>query len=52
MDAQEEEALSAEGADDDDVTMETPEQRAARKARLTWLKELCKRSADHRSFSA
>jgi hypothetical protein len=38
-DAQEEEALSAEGADDD-VTMETPEQRAARRARLTRLKEL------------
>ena len=31
MDAQEEEALSAEGADDDDVTMETPEQRAGGK---------------------
>ena len=40
MDAQEEEALSTEGADDDDVTMETPEQRAGRKARLTRLKEL------------
>jgi hypothetical protein len=39
MDAQEEEALSAEGADDD-VTIETPEQRAARRARLTRLKEL------------
>ena len=37
IDAQEEEVLSAEGADDD-VTMETPEQRAARRARLTRLK--------------
>jgi hypothetical protein len=39
MHAQEEAALSAEGTDDD-VTMETPEQRAARRARLTRLKEL------------
>ena len=39
MDAQEEEAFSAEVADDD-VTIETPEQRAARRARLARLKEL------------
>ena len=39
MDAQEEEALSAEPADDD-FMIETPEQRAARRARLAWLKEL------------
>ena len=39
MDAQEEEAFSAEGADDD-VTIETPAQRAARRARLVRLKEL------------
>jgi hypothetical protein len=39
MDAQEEEALSAEPADDDFMT-ETPDQRTARRARLAWLKEL------------
>ena len=39
MDAQEEEALSDEDADDD-VTIETPEQCAARRARLARLKEL------------
>ena len=39
MDAQEEEALSAEPADDDFI-IETPEQRTARRARLTRLKEL------------
>ena len=39
MDAQEEEALSAEPADDD-FMIETPEQRAAQRARLAWLKEL------------
>jgi hypothetical protein len=39
MDAQEEEAFPAEAADDD-VTIETPEQRAARRARLARLKEL------------
>ena len=39
MDAQEEEALSAEPADDD-FMIETPEQRTARRARLAWLKEL------------
>ena len=39
MDAQEEEAFSAEAADDD-VTIETPEQRAARRARFARLKEV------------
>jgi len=39
MDAQEEEGLSTEPADDD-FMVETPEQRTARRARLAWLKEL------------
>lgn len=39
MDAQEEQALSAEPAEDDFI-IETPEQRTARRARLAWLKEL------------
>jgi hypothetical protein len=39
MDAQEEEALSAEDMDDD-MVIETPEERAARRARLARLKEL------------
>ena len=39
MDAQEEEAFPADAADDD-VTIETPEQRAARRARFARLKEL------------
>lgn len=39
MDAQEEEAFSVDAADDD-VTTETPEQRAARRARFARLKEL------------
>jgi hypothetical protein len=39
MDAQEEEGMSAQPADDDFI-IETPEQRTARRARLAWLKEL------------
>ena len=39
MDAQEEKAFSVEDADDD-VTIETPEQRAARRARFALMKEL------------
>jgi hypothetical protein len=39
MDAQEEEAFSVEDADDD-VTIETPEQRAAQRARFARVKEL------------
>jgi hypothetical protein len=39
MDAQEEQGLSAEPADDN-FMIETPEQRTARRARLVWLKEL------------
>jgi len=39
MDGQEEEALSTEPADDD-LTIDTPEQRASSRARLARLKEL------------
>jgi hypothetical protein len=39
IDSQEEEALAAERGNDD-LTIETPEERTARKQRLTWLKEL------------